>query len=234
MRLEICNMSVASAALRQWFDAMRRPEGSWAWFETLAATTLNAGEEALIASLVDSDGTVRSAVALAGRSGRPTRNLTAPYTTLLKSPLGTSAHAEMLGRLAAREVHATLRLDCLDTSDGSIAAFVEGLSQGGLVLGRYEHFANWFEEVPHFSTYWDARGSRLKSTIKRKTASLTRAHRVDFKQIDLTSNVKPESRPTRHSYDVELESCRAAPRFYRRASTKTGISRNGAPRYSIH
>ena len=186
MRLEFFSPSAAPPELRQLFETSSRPEGTWAWFETLAFTTINQNENATIASLVDGDGRFVSAVPLV--RGHTVRGLTAPYSTFFQPPLREPEQAALLGRLLAPRIDGVLRLDCLDADDVSMSAFLRGLSQGGAALAVYEHFANWFEEIAEFSAYWGARGSRLKSTIKRKTSVAVREGHIGFECVDLTGD----------------------------------------------
>ena len=185
VRLEIHDLESAPQALRQLFDAQARPETSWAWFKTLAQTTLAKGESAQIAIVIDSDGTIMSGIPLARIGGGVTRGLTAPYSTLFHPPLGDREQAFQLGQLLARHIDGVLRLDCIDAADASMASFLRGLARGGSTLAVYDHFANWYEEIADFDVYWAARGSRLRSTIKRKTAAATRDGALRFEQCDI-------------------------------------------------
>ena len=67
------------------FDELFRPsnsaEGSIGWFQSLADTTLENGEEAVVVVALD-DGAARAALPFARRGERALRALTAPYTTL--------------------------------------------------------------------------------------------------------------------------------------------------------
>jgi hypothetical protein len=148
-----------------------QPEGRWDWFEILAATTLLDREEAVVMTLVDDMGSPLSAIPVVLLEGRAVRGLTSPFTTLFSIPLGTEESAKTLGRLLAAKIGATFRLDALDAGPASLA-FANGLEEGGLTVARFRHFANWFERIDDFSRYWGNRGSQLKSTVKRKSASL--------------------------------------------------------------
>ena len=70
----------------------------------------------------------------------------------------------------AGKVGGKMRLDALDMADSASATFEEGLAAGGLVVARFRHFANWFEQVDNFADYWNNRGSRLKSTVSAPRA----------------------------------------------------------------
>ena len=166
--------------IREFFDAQARPESSWGWFETLAQTTLLADQEPLIAALTDNAGTVVSAIPLIATGQYALSGLTSPYTTLFQPPLGRVEDAVMLGRSVAKNVRGTIRLDCLDRSDASIAAFIAGLAAGGLLVCSYQHYANWFEVIPDFSNYWQTRNGGFKNAA-RKSQRLEKEGRLKFK-----------------------------------------------------
>lgn len=187
VRLETYGIAAAPPDVRSLFDRQKQPEGCWTWFEILAATTLSNREEALVAVLFDDTGAPRSAVPLVASDGRVIRGLTSPFTTLFPLPLGSEDDARTLGRLLAVKVGPTLRLDALDGADPASRALAQGLEEGGLAAAWFRHFANWFERIDDFSRYWDSRGSQLKSTVKRKSASLSRDSRLAFEFRDLTT-----------------------------------------------
>jgi hypothetical protein len=164
-----------------------RPEGSWAWFEVLAATTLSDREEACVFALFDAQGRAVAAMPAVTIGGKAIRGLTSPFTTLFSLPLGHDEEARLFGKLLAGKIGASLRLDALDGAVSTIAALQEGLTAGGLAVLRFRHFANWFEHIQDFAGYWDARGSKLKSTVKRKIAPLLREDRLRFALIDLAA-----------------------------------------------
>ena len=188
MRLETYGMTAAPAGVRALFDRQAPPEGGWDWFEILAATTLSGPEEACVAALVNADGLAVSAVPLVMERGRVVRGLTSAFTTHFAAPLGSPQNARTLGKLVAGMAGGTLRLDALDSADTAFTAFQQGLAEGGLAVTRFRHFANWFERIDNFADYWNGRGSRLKSTVKRKAAPLLRENRLVFEQIDLAAD----------------------------------------------
>jgi hypothetical protein len=164
-----------------------RPEGCWDWFEIVAATTLSEGEQAFVMALIDEAGAPSSAIAVVVSDGAVVRGLTSPFTTLFSIPSQTEESARTLGRLLAGKVGASLRLDALDGADPPSQAFAQGLEEGGLTVARFRHFANWFEPIADFAGYWDKRGSQLKSTVKRKSAALSREGRLAFGFQDLSA-----------------------------------------------
>jgi hypothetical protein len=134
---------------------------------------------------MDDDGQPVSAVPLVAVDGHVIRGLTSPFTTLFRAPFGSNENAGTLGKLLADKVGGTIRLDALDPADSAARSFQDGLANGGLVVARFRHFANWFESVHSFADYWNGRESRLKSTVKRKAAPLERDGRLVFEMIDL-------------------------------------------------
>lgn len=164
-------------------DHAGRAEGTAAWFRTLAATTLQAGEEALLATLV-ADGAVRSALPLRRARDGALHALTAPYTTRYSPALGSVAAAEALGRRLRPLVASSLQLDALDPADPLLQALGAGLRRGGLVSASYRHFANWYEPVAEFDSFWAARPSWLRETVRRKLGRLERAGRLGFALSD--------------------------------------------------
>src|SRR4051812_6926013 len=128
------------------FPQMVGAEGSAAWFSALAGLTLAEGEEAFVATLQGRAGIV-AAIPLVhtGRGG--IRALTAPYSTTFGPAALTGADAFALGSMLAKLVNRRLDLDSLDMQLPLNRAFLEGLSQSGLVTASYRHFANWHEDI---------------------------------------------------------------------------------------
>jgi len=153
--------------IREFFDAQPRPESSWGWFQTLAQTTLSSDQTVVIAALRDAAGAVVSAIPLIANETSALNGLTSPYSTLFQPPLGRSEDAMTFGRFLARHVRDTLRLDCLNASDASTSALIDGLAEGGLFLSSYQHFANWFEVIPNFANYWQARNGGFKNAARK-------------------------------------------------------------------
>jgi hypothetical protein len=185
VRLETYGIATAPPDIRALFDRQMRPEGGWAWFEVLAATTLSDKEEAFILALVETGGRVLAAMPVVVVGGKVIRGLTSPFTTLFSLPLGRDEDARLFGKLLAGKIGASVRLDALDGADSATGALQEGLAAGGLIVLRFRHFANWFEHIQDFAGYWDKWGSQLKATVKRKAAPLQREDRLGFEWIDL-------------------------------------------------
>lgn len=183
--LEILTVPLANAPLPSSFFG-KSAEGSLAWFQTLAATTLSAGETAILA-LAKEGGSLFGALPLV-RAEAGVRALTAPYTTRYTPALPIPEAAYELGKRARAYAGGVLRLDALDPADSGTAAFLQGLGASGLAVAGYEGFANWHEPISTFGDYWEKRPSRLRSTVRRKLAAANRAGasftciRADFDQ----------------------------------------------------
>ena len=152
-------------------------EGSYSWFQSLAETTLDPGEEAVVAVAFEA-GAAKAALPLV-REGTHMRALTAPYTTLYAPALPEPRWAHFLGTSAASYVEASLHLDALAPADAGVAAYLQGVESSGLIAAQYRHFVNHYEPIANFEEYWNARPTRLKSTIRRKLAH-ARAQKADF------------------------------------------------------
>ena len=161
------------------FERPVSAEGSYGWFQCLAETTLEPGEEAVVAVALD-DGVARAALPLVRMGSNAIRALTAPYTTLYAPALPEPQWARFLGAGAQTYVAGSLHLDGLDPRDPCVAAYVEGLASSGLIGAQYRHFVNWYEPVAGFDEYWNARPSRLRATVRRKLA-LARAASPEFR-----------------------------------------------------
>ena len=231
MRLESYGIADAPASLRSLFDRQACPEGCWDWFEILADTTLSNKESALILALLNQDGQPVSAVPVVAVDGRIVRGLTSPFTTLFCAPFGYDGDARTLGKFLAAKVGATFRLDALDPADSAALSFQEGLADGGLVVTRFRHFANWFETINRFSDYWDGRESRLKSTVKRKAAPLERDGLLNFEMIDLSSDWRRGTEIYEAIYASSWKPPEPHPRFIDALLEKMG--RSGTARLGI-
>ena len=155
-------------------------EGTLAWFEVLAQTTMEEGEEAVLLAALDQYQEIRAAIPLAKDRHSKLRSLTAPYTTIFAPPLPDLEWARFLGLRARSFVSKSLRLDAMDIADPGTASFLRGLAASGLAVAQFNHFKNWFEEISDFATYWARRPAHLKSTVRRKLASLTKSHSAVF------------------------------------------------------
>jgi hypothetical protein len=148
------------------FEQPHSAEGSWEWYQSLAETTLAPGEDAVFAVVFESK-SARAALPLV-RRGSLLRALTAPYTTLYVPALHDVRWARYLGAGAHSFVKGSLQLDSLDLTDPGMASFFDGLRISGLGLAQYLNFVNFYEPIQSFEGYWNARPSRLKTTVRRK------------------------------------------------------------------
>ena len=165
------------------FAAPIHPEGSWGWNKTIASTTLDAGEQAVLAIAIDDAGVGRAALPLAKARDGSLRSLTAPYTTRYSPALLDPQWSRYLGEEAASYVSSTMRLDALDLDDPGVKAYFAGLEQSGLAQATFAHFANWYEAIGEFSTYWGSRPERLQSTVRRKRKAAEKCHRLSFQLV---------------------------------------------------
>lgn len=163
--LDLVSLEDAGALLRGESSA----EARFGWFHAVARTTLKAGEKAAVAVLSEN-----AAIVLA-ISDEGARALTAPYTTRFAPAAEDTEAAYALGLQAGGFANAVLRLEALDPDEPLTAAFLAGLERSGLVTVRYDHFANWHESINGFFPYWEKRPSRLKSTVRRKSAAAEKA-----------------------------------------------------------
>jgi hypothetical protein len=213
VRLETYGMATAPSGVRSLFDGQMRPEGCWDWYETVAETTLSGGERALVLALADEDGRILSALPVVTVDGMVIRGLTSPFTTIFAVPFGGDENARKFGTLVAGKVGGKVRLDALDMVDSAAAAFEQGLAAGGLVIARFRHFANWFEQIGAFADYWNGRESRLKSTVKRKAAALLRDGRLGFEQIDMMADWQRGAEIYKAIYAKSWKPAEPHPRF---------------------
>jgi hypothetical protein len=154
------------------FAASGCAEGTLSWFRTLAATTLAPHEHAAVAVLMR-DGAVAAALPIV-QTKNGTRALTAPYSTRYAPALPSKDAAWELGRAARVYASGALRLDGIVPSDQNSVAFLGGLQESGLAVLQYDGFANWYEPVSVFDSYWSMRPSRLRTTVRRKLAAATK------------------------------------------------------------
>jgi hypothetical protein len=139
-------------------------EGLPGWFDALTQTTLAAGERAAIVVA----GVLAALPVAIGASGL--RGLTAPYTTRYSPALPDVEIAYEMGRQMRAIAAGAVRFDAIDRCDPSMAAFLRGL-RDGLVAAAYQGFVNWSEPAADFAGYWARRPSRLRTTVRRKSAA---------------------------------------------------------------
>jgi hypothetical protein len=167
-------------AARRIFEGADGPEGTLAWFQTLASATLKPNEECALVAAFDGDGLIRAALPLVRGPADSLRSLTSPYTTVYAPPLHDLVWSRYLGSQAKAFVRNVLRLDALDLACAGTAAFLEGLATSGLAVARFEHFQNWYDEINEFASYWSDRPGRLRSTVARKLLFIAKTHEAHF------------------------------------------------------
>lgn len=147
--------------------------GSRLWYETVIAAALPAGvAPCFVAAL--RDGVVRAVFPLRLGAGGPV-SLTTPYTCL-HAPLFAAdadqeeraAAAAAFGRFCRRSP--VVRLDALAGGTRDLAALAAGAGAAGLIVRRFQHFGNWYEDLAgrDFASYLAARPGSLRETIRRK------------------------------------------------------------------
>lgn len=214
MTFEISNFQDVPLQVPELFDVQPHPEGSWGWFQTLAQTTLSTDQQAQVAFLKNEAGTVVAAIPLITTGELALSGLTSPYTTLFQPPLGRVEDAAKLGRSLAQRVRASIQLDCLDTSDASVSAFIDGLAAGGLFQCHYQHFANWFEIITDFSNYWQTRNGGFKNAA-RKSQRLEKQGRLKFECYKGDVDWDRATNIYEHVYERSWKAAEPHPQFVR-------------------
>ena len=147
------------------------------WYDTLLAHALAPGEVAVCAEAVGA--TLLPLI----RRGRRLGSLATPYTLDWRPLLAARDASDATLRAAGRDVARLLRggpparLEALDPTAPGLAPLLAGLRQGGIATLRYDHFVNWHEALPPGATwesYFAARPSALRSTVRRKLARAAR------------------------------------------------------------
>jgi hypothetical protein len=149
-------------------------ERSEGWFSALASQTLGPGEEACLAVVRGKTG-FTSALPLVRMKGGCFRALTAPYSTSFGPAALSGADAYALGEKLGKLVSRRLDLDAIDMGHPLNQAFSEGLNRSGLVTASYRHFANWYEDIESFESFWATRPARVRETVRRKGRKLEAA-----------------------------------------------------------
>jgi CelD/BcsL family acetyltransferase involved in cellulose biosynthesis len=230
MRVELCRFAETSSAVIGLFEASPWAEGSWGWFQTLAETTLAPDETAIVASIYDSVGRPCAALPLARDSNGRLRGLAAPYTTRFSPPLGEAATARQFGKEFRPFVANVIQLDALDPFDQVVRAFQQGLSGTTLMVAEYRHFANWYEPVQDFESYWKRRATQLRQTVRRKLQRLEREKRFGFDCLVEFSSIETAIEIYEKVYAASWKSQEPHPAFISallRSLAREGIVRVG-------
>lgn len=172
------------------------------WFETLAETTREAGDELFLYGLEPEDAEKEPALALlVARSGAGAvegvpagdkRNLagfSTMYTTqflpvIHPTAITPEAAAEGLAQALAaqRPAWRSLNFESLDPGEAFFPAFETALRRAGFVVQSYSHFGNWYEgtEGDSLESFMARRPSALRNTVKRKGRKLEKMEDVRF------------------------------------------------------
>ena len=140
------------------------------WWKTMLEAGLAPGERPRFL-LARRGGRPALGLALASsQGGHAIASLTNAYTCLWR-PLTEDcrvAEAELLGQILKRDGLA--RLDAIPAEWPGLAAFAAGLREAGLTVQRFQHFANWHEELNgrSWDAYLAARPGALRSTLRRQ------------------------------------------------------------------
>jgi CelD/BcsL family acetyltransferase involved in cellulose biosynthesis len=159
-----------------------------AWFEALAATTLEPGERLVVAGVETAD---RPAACLVGRQrehdraffGARSFSSLSNYYTLRYAPIvagddGRAALAALIEGLRARRPrYAVLHFEPLAADAALSDDLARALGAAGLVTRRYLRSGNWHDDTEglSFRDYLARRPAALRNTLRRKDARLARA-----------------------------------------------------------
>ena len=171
------------------------------WFETLAETTREAGDELYLYG-VESEGPDETPLALlVARSGasaapgipaddpRSLAGFSTMYTThFLPVIHPTAATSEQVAAgfaqalAAQRPAWRCLNFESLDPAEPFFPAFEAALRSAGFVVQSYSHFGNWYEstEGDSLDSFMARRPSALRNTVKRKGRKLEKMEDVRF------------------------------------------------------
>ena len=170
------------------------------WFETLAETTREAGDELYLYGLEqeDQDAAVGLLVARSGAgaaaglpagTSRSLAGFSTMYTThflplIHPSAVTPQAAAEGFAQAltAAQPAWHSLNFESLDPSEPFFSAFEAALRKAGFVVQSYAHFGNWYEstEGDSLESFMARKPSALRNTVKRKGRKLEKMEDVRF------------------------------------------------------
>ena len=162
-----------------------------AWFESLAAATLEAGERLGIAGIEAGGAGAAPLACLVGRHrerdpaflGARSFTSLSNYYTLRYAPLvdGAEVGAALielaLGLRARRPRYGVLHFEPLAAGAPLLDDLAAALRAAGLVTRRYFRFGNWYDDIRGlaFCDYLAGRPGALRHTFLRKSARLARA-----------------------------------------------------------
>lgn len=170
------------------------------WFQTLADTTRETGDELYLYGL-EQEGAETALGLLVARSGagaaaglpagdsRSLAGFSTMYTTQFLPVIHPNAvtpekAAEGFARAMAaqRPAWRSLNFESLDPADAFFPAFETALRRAGFVVQSYAHFGNWYEgtEGDSLESFMARRPSVLRNTVKRKGRKLEKMDEVRF------------------------------------------------------
>ncbi len=169
------------------------------WFRNLSETCLAAGEDAVVFSAREADGTTFAALPAKRHTAsnlfpgaRAISGLTNFYScsfeALTRPGVDIARACRQLVDAMTTDASKpdVLQLDTLPREAPLFDALVAAIRARGWPSRPYFHFGNWFEDVAElsFDDYLARRPSRLRNTILRKQRQLAKAHdvRVDICQ----------------------------------------------------
>jgi CelD/BcsL family acetyltransferase involved in cellulose biosynthesis len=232
------------------YDALFAPAGAQdfclgrAWFEALAATTLEVGERLAVAG-VETDG--RPSACLVGRHrerdpafyGARSFSSLSNYYTLRYAPIiaganGRAALAALIEGLRARRPrYAVLHLEPLAADAALSDDLASALRAAGLMTRRYVRSGNWHDDTRglSFREYLARRPALLRNTFRRKSARLARAGAVRMAVVRDGAELGPALDRYEQVYAASWKRAEPYPAFIRRLAT--GLAATGALRLAL-
>jgi len=115
---------------------------------------------------------------------------TSPYTVGYAPAYSRQATAtvdlsrQLMEQLAMQGKPDMIWLDCLSVEEDILTGMKAGLSARGYYVESYDHFRNWYEDIPgDFEDYWARRPRQLRNTVRRRLKKLERDFRVEFELL---------------------------------------------------
>jgi hypothetical protein len=169
------------------------------WFESLAATILEAGEQLAIAGIDAEDAEAAPLACLVGRHrerdpaflGARSFSSLSNYYTLRYAPLvdGAAAGAALLelalGLRARRPRYGVLHFEPLAAGTPLLDDLAAALRAAGFLTRRYLRFGNWYDDTRGlaFRDYLAGRPAALRHTFRRKSVRLARTGAVRIEVV---------------------------------------------------
>ncbi len=134
---------------------------------------------------------------------------------------------------ANRRANAWLQFECLEEGTGFLPALEAGLKDQGYLTQIYEHFGNWFglfDEGHSFQSFWHARPSILRNTVRHALKRSSSAGKLDFRIYREASEVEAAIAHYQTIYDRSWKDPEPYPLFIPgliRAGAAAGVLRLG-------